>query len=310
MAHERPMSGGRQHQHRLAHGSREFARRLWEKCQEDEVFFMAGAIAFGVLLALVPLLTLGIGLTGIVLRSRSGDPTAAVVGLVAENLPRVGDDVDLTGLLQSITADVVDQSAAFTLAGSIVFVWLATRLAGSLRVALREVFDIDGKHGIFVAKVSDVLAVLIGVVLITLNMGITFLLTWAVELGVDVFGWGGSTLSLAERGLGYAVALTSIWTFFLIAYRYLPPRSVPWRTAFIAATFASLAHEALKLSFSWYVTEVANYTSTLGNLATVAVLFFWIYYGSLVFILGGEVAQVYTMRKASPAGTVTFESVT
>ncbi len=304
------MSSSPLHHHGLAYSSREFTRRLKEKCQDDEVFFMAGAIAFGVILALVPLLTLAIGLTAFVLNSRSGDPTSAVVGLLAENLPQVGDDVDLTGLLQSITADIVEQRAGFTLAGSIAFVWLATRLAGSLRVALRQVFDIDWKHGMFAAKGSDILAVLIGVVLITLNMGVTILLSWAVDLGVDVFGWGGSALSLAERGLGYGVALTSIWTFFLIAYRYLPPRSVPWRTAFIAATFAALAHEALKFGFSWYATEVANYTSTLGNLATVAVLFFWIYYGALVFILGGEVAQVYTMRKASPAGTVSFESVT
>jgi uncharacterized BrkB/YihY/UPF0761 family membrane protein len=38
------------------------------------------------------------------------------------------------------------------------------------------------------------------------------------------------------------------------------------------------------------------------------VLFFWIYYGSIVFILGGEVAQVYTMRRASRAGVMSFEN--
>ena len=64
------------------------------------------------------------------------------------------------------------------------------------------------------------------------------------------------------------------------------------------------------LLFSWYATEVANYGSTFGNLATVAVLFFWIYYESLVFILGGEVAQVYTMRRASRLGVVSFETGT
>lgn len=46
------------------------------------------------------------------------------------------------------------------------------------------------------------------------------------------------------------------------------------------------------------MTEIADYGSAFGNLATVAVLFFWIYYGAVVFILGGEVARVYTMRKA------------
>ena len=56
------------------------------------------------------------------------------------------------------------------------------------------------------------------------------------------------------------------------------------------------------------MTEIADYGSAFGNLATVAVLFFWIYYGSVVFILGGEVVQVYTQRKVSRAGVMSFEA--
>ena len=50
--------------------------------------------------------------------------------------------------------------------------------------------------------------------------------------------------------------------------------------------------------FGWYVTSVADCRSAYGNLATIVVLLFWIYYGSVVFVLSGEVAQVYTMRNA------------
>jgi uncharacterized BrkB/YihY/UPF0761 family membrane protein len=57
-------------------------------------------------------------------------------------------------------------------------------------------------------------------------------------------------------------------------------------------------HEILKFAFGFYATEVANYRTTYGNLITLAVLFFWIYFEAQVFILGGEVAQVWTMRRA------------
>ena len=53
-----------------------------------------------------------------------------------------------------------------------------------------------------------------------------------------------------------------------------------------------------RAGFGWYVTSVADYRSAYGNLATIVVLLFWIYYGSVVFVLSGEVAQVYTMRNA------------
>ena len=71
-------------------------------------------------------------------------------------------------------------------------------------------------------------------------------------------------------------------------YRYLPARRIPWNTSFVAATFSAVLHETLKWGSSWYFTEAADFTTTFGNLATVAVLIFWIYYEATVFILGGE----------------------
>ena len=60
----------------------------------------------------------------------------------------------------------------------------------------------------------------------------------------------------------------------------------------------ALSYEVMKWGFGLYVTSIANYSSAYGNLATLIVLLFWIYYASVVFVLSGEVAQVYTMRKA------------
>jgi uncharacterized BrkB/YihY/UPF0761 family membrane protein len=60
----------------------------------------------------------------------------------------------------------------------------------------------------------------------------------------------------------------------------------------------TVSYELMKWSFGWYVTSVADFGSAYGNLTTVVVLLFWIYYVSAVFVLSGEIAQVYTMRKA------------
>ncbi|MEE2897046.1 MAG: YihY/virulence factor BrkB family protein [Gemmatimonadota bacterium] len=286
----------------------EFTRCLWQKSVEDDVFFMAGAIAFNMLVALVPLLILGIGLTGYILSARFGDPTDAILALVADNLPQAGDGVVLVEALRAPITSMVERRTGFTVVGTVFFIWISTRLVTTLRIALREIFDIGQQRGIVMGKLFDIQVVLIGVALLTLNLGVTVLLETTMAYGGGLIGADDATLSLAQRVLGHALALGSIWTLFLIAYRYLPARRIPWWTAWIAATFSALLHEGLKLGFSWYATEIADYGSTLGNLATVAVLFFWIYYGSIVFILGGEVAQVYTMRKASRAGVMSFEA--
>lgn len=292
----------------LRYRVREFLRRLWDKSAEDEIFFMAGAIGFNVLVALVPLIILGVGLTGYVLSARFPDPTDAVLALFGDNLPLTGGGLDVVESLRGPVAGLVEQRTGFTVLGALFLIWVSTRLVASLRVVLRKIFDIGQQRSILRGKIFDVQAVIVGVVLVTLNLGVTVMIETGVSQGGGMLGLGASTLSWAERTLGYALALVSIWALFLFAYRYLPARRIPWSTAWVAATFSALLHEALKWAFSWYATEVANYGSTFGNLATVAVLFFWIYYGSIVFILGGEVAQVYTMRRASRSGVMSFEN--
>lgn len=294
--------------HRLGYRVAEFLRRLWQKSVEDEVFFMAGAVAFNVLIALVPLLILGIGLTGFVLSARFGDPTDAILALVADNLPQAGEGVALVEAFRAPVSSLVERRTGFTVFGALFLVWISTRLVATLRIALREIFDLGRQRGVLMGKLFDIQAVLIGVSLLTLNLGVTVAFEATIDYGIGLIGVDGSAFSIIERLLGHGLALGSIWTLFLIAYRYLPARRIPWRTAWVAATFSALVHEALKWGFSWYVTEIADYGSAFGNLATVVVLFFWIYYGSIVFILGGEVAQVYTMRKASRAGVMSFEA--
>lgn len=120
----------------------------------------------------------------------------------------------------------------------------------------------------------------------------------ARDLGLDFLGVSVEAVSLLQQTWAIGVAYLSVWVLLLGLYRYLPARWIPWSTAIVAATFTATGVELLKYGFSWYVTDVASYGSIYGTLLTVAVLFFWIYYSAIVFILGGEIAQVWTMRKA------------
>ncbi|NJD19719.1 MAG: YihY/virulence factor BrkB family protein, partial [Gemmatimonadetes bacterium] len=230
-----------------------------------------------------------------------GDPGEATVALGGGRMPEGAGGVDVAAVARAVVGGILEQRSGFTLLGALLFTWLATRLVGTLRVALREIFDIGQDRGILLGKLFDVLVVVLGALLLTLILGVTISLQAAIALGVGALGVGGSVVGIAQRLLGQVVALVSVWCLFLVLYRYLPARRVPWRTAGVAATFSAVLHEALKVGFSWYAVQIADYTSTWGNLTTVAVFFFWIYYEAVVFIIGGEVAQVYTLRKA---GTV------
>ncbi len=259
---------------------------------------MAAAVAFNILVAALPLLLLAIGISGYVLSAHVTDPAGAIVSAVVRTMPEGAEDLDAVGAVRGLVVSVLEQRSGFTVLGALIFTWLATRLVGTLRAVLRRIFDLARERGVLHGKLFDVLVVAVGASLLTLNLGVTVTFEAAVGFGVDVLGLGGDALSVAEWALGQGVALVSVWFLFLIVYRYIPAGRIPWRTSMVGATFAAVAHEALKVGFSWYAIDVADYTSTWGNVAVVALVFFWIYYEAVVFILGGEIAHMYASRQA------------
>ena len=190
-----------------------------------------------------------------------------------------------------------EDRAGVSLAGLLIFVWISTRLVGTLRTALREIFDFSHGRGIIHGKLFDALMVVVGGLLFVFNIGITVGLEAAEEYGISLTGLEGPGLTLFRQATAQLLAFAIIWILFLLVYRYFPPRKIPWRTALTAATFTGVLFEVSKYLFSWYVTNAASFSSVFGGLTGAAILFFWIYYGAVVFILGGEVAQVYTMSR-------------
>lgn len=282
----------------MLHRALTFVRRVAHKADDDAIFFMAGAISFNVLVAFVPLALFVVGLSGFLVSARVADPGAALVDTIGSWLPAVQGDVELARSVEAAVERLLERRRSFTVVGATLLVWFSTRLVGTLRTALREVFDIAEGRGIVRGKLFDMQVVLVGGLLFGANLGITAALQTLRRLGVARLPLDAPTLTMLESSGAQVLAFGTIWLLFLGIYRYLPARRVPWRTALVAATFTAVLHELLKVGFGWYVTEIANYRSTYGNLLTVAILVFWIYYEAVGFILGGEVAQVWTMRRA------------
>ncbi|HEX6939354.1 MAG TPA: YihY/virulence factor BrkB family protein [Longimicrobiales bacterium] len=273
----------------------DYARAVYAKAAADNIFFMAGAIAFNVLVAFAPLVLAALGIAGTILRLQHTDPTEPLLGYIFGSLPPVSEEFEAA--VRGILRQLVAQSTGFLSIGTLFLVWLSTRLVGTLRTVLREVFDIQQGRGIVAGKLFDIKMVLAAGTLLALNVGLTVSLEVIARFGLGALGFERNELLPLQYLYGRMVAFVSIWVMFLLMYRYLPPRKIHWSTAIVAATFAGALFELLKLAFGWYVTNIADYRTAYGNLATLIVLILWIYYSAAVFILGGEVGQIFAMRR-------------
>ena len=275
----------------------DFVRRVYKKAEQDQIFFLAGAIAFNVLVAIVPLALAAVGVAGFFLRARSddyADPTEPVVNYLLQVVPNVS--VEFRQFLENTLQEIIASASGLFTIGTLVFAWLATRLIGTLRTVLREIFDIDQERSIVAGKIFDLQMVFVSGTLLAANIAITATAQFIARRGLDYLSIAAGERSLALDLLLRALSFFTIWSMFVLIYRYLPIRRIHWRTAVIAATFTALTFELMKAAFAWYFSTYATYT-TYGSLAFLAIVIIWVYYAAIAFILGGEVGQVASLQR-------------
>jgi membrane protein len=263
------------------------------KAGEDNIFFLAGGIAFDVLFGAIPFLLMLVGIFGLVL-SRVVDPTKAVVDYLFTILPHSQTLVDRT---DRIVDTVIAGRTSFGVLGLVLFLWTSTRLIATLRTSLREIFDLPEERGIVEGKVFDVQMVLVAGTLFLANTGITIVLDAAQNLGIRLVGTRWIDVQTVQLVWARLLAFVFILLMFLLIYRYLPRRRTPWRMAAVAAVFTALAFELLKGLFAMYVLHATSWQKVYGALVTPVIIVLWIYYSAVVFILGGEVAHVYELLR-------------
>jgi membrane protein len=289
----RPVRMRSPHDETLLEAIGDFARRVYKKADQDQIFFMAGAIAFNVMVAIIPLILATLGITGQILQSRIPNADQVLLRYIIDAIPQVGPEFE--ALVERILNTLLGQSSGMTLVGLILLVWISTRLVGTLRAALKEVFDVGTDRNIIKGKLFDIKMVILAGALFALNVTFTFIADVIRGYGEQLFGV--KPLGLVEALYFNAVAITSAWIMFLLIYRFLPFRGIHWKTALYAATFTTVFFELLKRVFAWYVSNIAQYGSTYQNFANLIILVLWIYYSAIIFILGGEVGQVAALRR-------------
>ena len=277
---------------------RDYARRVWDNSGEDNVFFLAGGIAFNLLLAILPFaLLLVTGLAYVL--NQTGENAAAEVSRLLDRLLPLGVTAGRE-VIGGVLLDAVRTRGRVGFLSAVTFVWFSTRLFGSLRSVLAEVFDIEQERGIVAGKLFDAKITVVSTLLVVAYTALSAYLAIATSRGAAVLTRIGVPVAFLG-GLGYwlarVVAFGFIVAMFFGLYKFLPNRRIRWQTALLAALFAGALLELAKSAFGYYVRSFDPSSLYTGTLAALIIIVFWTYYAALIFILGGEVAQVYDLRR-------------
>lgn len=275
--------------------------RVWDNSGEDNVLFLAGGIAFNILLAAVPFfLLLVTGVTWILPLFFKGslDSASAVQAFIDGLLPSHAEAADSP--IHKLLTDVLSTRTSVGIYSAIGFVWFSTRLFGSLRTVLADVFDIESERGIIEGKIFDIQITILGTLLFVASTAVSTYVTLATTRGVKILigaGLATNVMGQVESAIGRLLAFVLIALMFFALYKYLPVRRVRAQTAWVAALFTAFMFELAKVVFGGYVRAFNPGSLYTGTITAIVVVVVWTYYAALIFILGGEVGQVYELRR-------------
>jgi membrane protein len=277
---------------------RDYVKRVWDNSGEDNIFFLAGGISFNILLAAVPFALLLVAGLAALLGASEESSSATIIAFIDGLLPAHDESADSP--IHRLLADIIRARGSVGLYAAVGFVWFSTRLFGSLRTVLAEVFDVEQERGIVGGKIFDMQITIVATLLFVAYTFISAYLAVGTSRGVAALGRIGvekEVMGLLEYRIGQLLAFVVILLMFFALYKFLPNRRIRWQTAGLAALTASLFFELAKYLFDSYVKAFSPGSLYTGTLYALVIIVLWVYYASLLFIIGGEVAQVYELRR-------------
>lgn len=276
-----------------------YSRELARQVLRNDIFLWAQAIAFKVLVTIVPVVLL---LTILILdRERS---YSIFTDLIAEFVPSYRADQ-----LLALINEFQNAAGTLTIVASIGLGFTAVTLMTTLRTVLSNVFDEDWHHrrSVFEGYVFDILmSICVGSILVATISVSAFLQTFQLSptgvlsfLGID-FSWIASGWRQIISITGYFLPVILSYAMFYILYFVTPSPRPPKRSVVLGALVAAILWEIAKHAFTLYATHIgrAGVLSFLGDTFGIIIGFvLWAYYSGIVLIFGALIVVIHEKRR-------------
>lgn len=272
------------------------ARTLWEALKRvysefgrDNGPLMAAAVAFYGLLSFIPLVLVAIW----ALATWQGDSALAqdrVFTFLDQMLPVERQT------LRTMVHDILEQRGAIGLTGLAGL--LLTSIGGfsTLESAINAIWNTP-RRNVLMNKVFALAMVLVLGVLMLASIMLSAAVQWAGAL--PILGWLNRVEIVAILGPLISIALSA--AMFILIYKWFPNRPLPWRSAVISGLIVAILWEATKTVYAFYTAKFANFGAAYGAMGGFVGLILWIYYSSMLLLLGAEFSWLLSGASKAPA---------
>lgn len=259
-----------------------------EVINADNVFVYAAQAAYYIIIASIPSVMMLLSLATLVLPLSETDLVSAAYPLIPEIIK-----TPVTRMISELYAGSRFSIVSITAVSAI---WSASRGVLAIERGIRNVYHTPPRKSFIKGAIAAILYTLILIPLI-----IIYLL--AVVFGTQIIDFLQVRSGLLHLIFADSSALKWIFTcclttiLFAFLYSAFSGKNLKFRCHFPGAIFASGGWMIFSVLYSFYIENFANYSYIYGSLTAIVLMMLWIYFCSVIFLLGGELNKLILVSR-------------
>ena len=268
-----------------------YIKHLYKKFEKDHIWVLSSGVAFNIVLCIIPFNLILFTVLGIYLES--SDTIEKFSQYLEGILPFV--DTFKTKFIAYLV-DRVKEIASYTFITGAIGVggllWLMSGLFGAMRDVLNKIYNVEDNINFLIGKLRDFVLIIITLVLFLLSFSLTSGFQIIQDFSKRIFGVV-ITFSIFETFVPILVSFVITFSLFYILYAFVPNIKFPKKAVVFSTLYASVFFEILKYFFTLYVLNFSNYGKVYGVYAALVVILLWLYYISVIFVVGAALGKIY-----------------
>ena len=248
--------------------------QYFNRCIDDQITVNAGYLAYVTLLSLVPLIAVGVAIF-------SAFPGFESTRMEIESFLFTNFVPTSTDVIREHISSFAGNANQMTAVGIGFLAAIALLLIRNVDATLNRIWRIKKKRPMMISFAVYWMVLSLGPMLLGASIGVTSYIVSLVSFADQgIPGFSGFLLKL----LPYGISMVG----FIMLYTLVPNTRVSFRAAIPGAFFAALLFELTKKGFALYISHFPSYEVIYGAVATIPILFVWVYLSWIVVLLGAE----------------------
>jgi len=268
---------------------------LFKRADEHHIFLFGGGLAFSLFICIIPMILIVFSILGSVI-----DPIKIEVNLdsfIQTIIPYETYSDYVKNIIVSRILEVVEYRTEAGYIGGIGLFITASGLFSSMRTVLNRIFGVTNDKHALIGKLRDFGMIVLLVVFILLSTFIFPIINLLITATEEIKIFNIITIPFISNFMFNIITSLIIFLMFFIFYYFIPYEKIGKLIPLISAFWATILWVTAKIIFGYYLSNFAVYNKIYGTYAVVVVVAFWIYYTSILFILGAEIGQLFRERQ-------------